>query len=198
MGYFFNDEMGKNEMDNLFESVSTYQNSSDIADLKKDEYYDCVDKIENCIISKECFEMANSFRFGFSLVRKKDDCYYYLRKDGTFLNNEGYINADDFEFGLGRVRFKNGKYNYIKQNGKYLLSYNLNYAGKFVNNIALIKIGEAEHLFNYVRIDGTLLSPNEWFLDAHDFNCGVGVVKRIIDYGKRYYYLREDGKFFKK
>ena len=196
MEYFFNGKTNKIERHDLLERVIVYQNNCDIRLVKKGDFYNYVDKSDN-IISKEWFLMANDFHFGIALVRKKDGLYYYLRKDGRFLNEKGYLNAYDFKLGVGKVKFDNCKYNYIKEDGEYLLMYNLHYAGDFKDGIATIAIGEDEYLYNYIKTNGKLVSPNEWFLNASDFSCGIGIVKRIVDDGKLYYFLKKDGNFLR-
>lgn len=130
--------------------------------------------------------------------RGKNLCYEeynYMKPDGTLLSpNENFVLAGKFSNGVAPVcRFLNQVWNIIKSDGTFLLSENLEYISEECKDGFFVFADKKR--YNYMKPDGSVLSPNEYFEDAWDFNEGLGLVQRGNDL---FYYIKPDGTFLNK
>ena len=127
-------------------------------------------------------ETENFYIIGFlDYQRGKNLCYEeynYMKQDGTLLSpNENFVLAGKFSNGVAAVcRFVNQVWNIIKSDGTFLLSKNIEYISEECKDGFFVFADEKR--YNYMKHDGTVLSPDEYFEGAWDFNEGLGLVKR--------------------
>ena len=57
------------------------------------------------------------------VIRTKDGCKNYLRKDGTFISSEWFIKGDDgFSSGFAKVMCSDGEWRYLDYEGNLYLN----------------------------------------------------------------------------
>lgn len=96
-----------------------------------------------------------------------------------YLTKQWYEEIRSFYQGVCPVKL-NGKWNFLDTNGNYYLKKWLPY--EFCQNFfyGYSTVRDYNGLYNFINMKGELLSPNNWFYDAHNFNeHGFAVVKLI-------------------
>lgn len=110
------------------------------------------------------------FKDGFSPVQILKNKWNFIKPDGTFLSKIWFKNVNSFNEGFAAVQNFKDECNFIKSDGSFLSSDNFYHVHYFSESgVALIQ-KYCFKSYNYLRVDGSLLSPNEDFIEAGFFN----------------------------
>jgi len=110
---------------------------------------------------------------GFGVVQKSDRLWYYIKSDGTFLNDEGFRDAQSFIGEFAAVKKSDGFWYYMKLDGTFLNNEGLKDGYDFSEGVCRVK--KRDNLWYYMKSDSTFLN-NEGFREAENFCNGIAGV----------------------
>ena len=152
-------------------------------------------------LSKEWFEEAEGFREGFARVKRfHRKGYFYINREGHFLNKKGFISASKyFSEGYAVVETEKG-FQFLGRDGLFLGNRYYFDARPFSHELAVVQLpSDGRKCVTYLRHDNSLMTFDGIFNyveDADDFDGQNGRV-RISE--NEYTFVRKDGSLlFKK
>ena len=170
------DTKGNFVSDQWFQFCDDFEEGFAIVAL--DRKFNYIDTNGN-ILSKQWFDKAFKFKNGFAIVSKEGK-QNFIKTDGNLISDRWYDDVSSFENGFAVVEDDtdgtNNQYNYIDTNGKLLSDMWFYWCSDFENGIGYVqKLFNAEQnkynmLKNFIKADGTLVSPNKWFTEIRRFN----------------------------
>ena len=112
---------------------------------------------------------------GLARIRKGDNLYNLINKDGNFLFKKWFMYVRDFHEGFAVVERSDKQYNFINKKGKYLSDEWFEWVDNFQEGFAIVEkpIG----LRNFIGKDGKIIS-NEWFKYVDFFQDEFASVQR--------------------
>ena len=112
---------------------------------------------------------------GFAAVRRGDELYNFIDKNGKLLSDEWFDWIDYFHDGFARVQRSDELYNFIDKNGKLLSEQWFDWLDDFKEGFA--RLQRSDDLMNFIDANGKILS-NEWLAWVGDFDNGFAKVQR--------------------
>ena len=137
-------------------------------------------------IVKNWWEERGSFNEGLAyVIRKSDDKYGFIDKNGKVIIPCKWRTAFSFSEGLAPVEDDRGKWGYIDKTGKIVIPFQWEWANSFSEGLACVK-GE-NGKYGYIDKTGNLVIPCKWVRETFDhFRDGLVLVQ---DEKYKYHYL---------
>ena len=111
----------------------------------------------------------------FARVKRGDELWNFIDKEGNILSDEWFEWVDDFYEGFARVKRGDELYNFIDKEGNYLFNEWFKWLNNFHEGFASVQRGD--ELYNFIDRKGKFLS-NEWFKVVSFFHEGFATVER--------------------
>ena len=111
----------------------------------------------------------------FARVKRGDELWNFIDKEGNILSDEWFEWVDDFYEGFARVKRGDELYNFIDKEGNYLFNEWFKWLNNFHEGFASVQRGD--ELYNFIDRKGKFLS-NEWFKVVSFFHEGFAIVER--------------------
>jgi hypothetical protein len=135
-------------------------------------------------------ENADSFKNGFARISLGGK-WYFIRKDGKSIGDEGYKLCRNFENGVALVVKDDGRRYFINEEGKYIANTEGYYrANSFSDGLAWV-INEDGDKYHFINTKGEKMF-NQEFEEAADFEGGLAWVKTESEE----YYINKHGRRF--
>jgi len=199
----FNVEQAQAEGASIYDIVEdTFEWFEGFQMIKYNDKYNFIDESEE-LLCDDWFDGGGDFKNGYARVCKEDK-WNLIDRNGNFVwpyedPNEWFDLVWEFEYGFAKVT-KNGMENVMRTDGT--LVWNtlntddwFNFVYPFRDKVTMvIKDVNGRRKYNFLKRDGTLISPEIWFDEASDFGCLKWTTVYI---GSKLYKLTIDGELIK-
>jgi len=143
-------------------------------------------------VSDEWFYLCNNFFDGWAVVMTSNEKYNYIDTNGRFMFKNGRWMCHNFCSGYAVVSDVNSMYSYniIDTSGNEISKFSFLEVGNLNNGFAIVKKSRNE--YNFIGIDGNLISPDKWFSECNNFINGIARVESE-DYPNKFNFIDKKG-----
>lgn len=153
--------------------------------------YNIIDENGN-YVSDEWFYLCNNFFDGWAVVMTSTERYNYIDTNGRFMFKNDRLLCRNFCNGYAIVSDNDNEnsWNIIDTSGNKLSKFSFYGVGDVNNGFAIVKKSRNE--YNFIGIDGNIISPGKWFSKCDNFVNGIARVESE-DYPDKFNFIDKKG-----